>query len=212
MPILSARELLLLPFPCDWSELDTANPFTQACLQSVTHLWLTDPLHIFSSHLRVPLAAFSNLTHLALRVNMPLLIHESDEMETQAHTIDSMRKSVPKLEMFVFVLCCTTKCPLDSPRIQKLSQYLRETDERAFVLPISGGTDADTLLFPYFKAASSGEVKLWRRARRFSREGIPPKPQEQSTLSLEFLKMQAILQNYVVSRGTILLNAATKST
>ncbi|KLO14261.1 hypothetical protein SCHPADRAFT_939674 [Schizopora paradoxa] len=194
MPIFTAREVLLLPFPCDWSELDVSNSFTQTCLQSITHLWLTDPLHVFSSHLRIPLAAFSNLTHLALRVNMPFLIHESDEMETLAYSISSICKAVPKLKMIVFVLYCTANCPYNSPRIQNLSHYLRQVDKRAFVLPVAGGTDADALLYPYFKASSSGEAKLWRRARRFSREGVPPRPQPQTALSIDFFRMQAILQ------------------
>ena len=198
LPPLRVKELVLLSYPCDWTHLNHSNPFTQMCLSSITHLWLTDPLLVYSTHLRVPLSSFTSLMNVAIKVNMPLPVDDPDEIDILTTAYQELKKSIRDIKMIVFILYSSPTCRSDSPRLLDLSTYLRSLDKRISVLTVNlpqscggGRGDGDVQLLPFFRSSEDDESKLWRKARIASKTS---KGSPDYNYTTEYQSFQSIIQ------------------
>ena len=168
LPVLPASELILLCYPCDWSELKATHPFTRSCLQSITHLWLTRSSQLFTrSRHRHIIPCLSRLSHLVVKLDTTP--GEIIDKEIAASVARDLLENIPSLQMLVIAIDHSPKGAKEVAKACELATHLRKIDERAYILPIPVGLveflAIEEEVLPLFKSASAGKFSIWDKAR-----------------------------------------------
>ena len=166
-PPLRTHEVILLSYPCDWSELDPSDKLTAASLQAITHLWLTRPTQLFTRpRCRRIIPCLSRITHLAIKLDITPGGHLdiAPIMQEVRDTISSL----PALKMLVLVVDRCTKRGNDASRVYEFAESLRTMDNRVYVVPLPDGSmdfvAIEDQVLPLFKGSAAGRGSLWDRA------------------------------------------------
>lgn len=168
LPVLPAREIVLLCYPCDWSELKASHPFTVACLQQITHLWLTRSSQLFTRirHRHI-LPCLSYLTHLVVKLDAAR--GQIVDREVAGSISRDLLENIPSLQMLVVAVDHAPKSGKEIGKIYDVATNLRKIDERIHVFPIPVGLvefmAIEEEVLPLFKSASSGQSSIWDKAR-----------------------------------------------
>ena len=179
-PPFRAHEVVLLSYPCDWSELDPTDEFTIASLQSITHLWLTRPSQLFTrTRCRSIIPCLSRVSHLGIKFD--ITPGGRFDMSAISREVNDLLQSLSSLKMLAVIVDYSAKRGKDLSRTHDFAKVLRAMDGRIYVVPMPlGSTDfvaVEEEVLPLFKASATGRGSLWDKARDFREELGTPRPQ-----------------------------------